>query len=99
MKVKIQAVNFDIAEKLEKYIAKKTRKFEKVLDESAELDIRLKVIKPETNMNKESQAKLNGLGGEFFAQKTADTFEEGIDDVLDAVARQVKKYVEKRKQA
>lgn len=99
MKVKIQAVNFDIAEKLEKYIAKKTRKFEKVLDESAELDVRLKVIKPETNMNKESQAKLNGLGGEFFAQKTADTFEEGIDDVLDAVARQVKKYVEKRKQA
>ncbi|MBQ7210654.1 MAG: ribosome-associated translation inhibitor RaiA [Paludibacteraceae bacterium] len=95
MKLNVQAVNFDIAEKLEKYIEKKTRKFEKILDDSAELDIRLKVVKRETNMNKESQATLRGLGGEFFAQKTADTFEEGIDDILEAVARQIKKYKEK----
>lgn len=97
MKVNVQAVNFDIAEKLEKFIAKKTRKFEKVLDENAELDIRLKVVKPETNMNKESHVTLRGMGGEFFAQKTADTFEEGIDDILDAVSRQIKRFSDKRK--
>ncbi len=95
MKLMIQAVNFDIADKLNKYIEKKTRRFEKLLDESAELDIKLKVIKRETNMNKESQATLRGFSGEFFAQKTADTFEEGIDDILDAVARQIRRHKEK----
>lgn len=95
MKLNVQAVNFDIAEKLQKHIEKKTRKFEKILDDSAELDLRLKVIKRETNMNKESQVTLRGLGGEFFAQKTADTFEEGIDDILDAVGRQIRRYKEK----
>ena len=95
MRTTIQAVNFDIAEKLEKYIQKKTAKFNKLLDDSVELQLRLKVIKRETNMNKESQAQLVGFGGEFFAQKTADTFEEGIDDVLDAVSRQVRKHKEK----
>ncbi len=95
MKTNVKAVNFDIAEKLEKYIQKKTRKFDKELDDSVELEISLKVVKPETNMNKESQARLRGFGGEFFAQKTADTFEEGIDVVLDAVSRQVRKYKEK----
>lgn len=97
MKTSIQAVNFDIAEKLEKYIAKKTAKFDKLLDDTVELQLHLKVVKRETNMNKEAQAKLIGFGGEFFAQKTADTFEEGIDDVLDAISRQIRRHKEKQR--
>ena len=52
MKLKTQAVNFEIAERLEKYIEKKTRRYEKLLvSPSAEMEIRMLVVKPETNLN------------------------------------------------
>ncbi|MBR3565170.1 MAG: ribosome-associated translation inhibitor RaiA [Paludibacteraceae bacterium] len=96
MNTRIQAVNFEMANKLEQHIEKKLKKFEKSLDDSTLVEIKMKVVKPETNMNKETQVKFVALGSEFFASKTADTFEEGIDDTLDAVARQMEKFKEKR---
>ena len=52
MKLNVQAVNFEIAERLEKHIEKKTKRYEKLLPESAEMVIRMTVVKPETNLNK-----------------------------------------------
>ena len=91
MKLDKQAVNFDIAERLEKYIEKKTRRYEKLLPETAELIIRMTVVKPETNLNKETQIRILGVGQELFAEKTCDTFEQGIDECLEALDRQLEK--------
>ena len=95
MKLNTQAVNFEIAECLEKHIEKKTKRYEKLLPESAEMEIRLTVVKPETNLNKETTIRVLGLGSELFAQKVCDTFEEGIDDCLEAVEKQLEKRKDK----
>ena len=91
MKLNTQAVNFEIAERLEKHIEKKTKRYEKLLPESAEMEIRMTVVKPETNLNKETSIRVMGFGSELFAQKVCDTFEEGIDDCLEALDKQLEK--------
>ncbi len=91
MKLNTQAVNFEIAERLEKHIEKKTKRYEKLLPESAEMEIRMTVVKPETNLNKETSIRVMGFGSELFAQKVCDTFEEGIDECLEALDKQLEK--------
>ena len=95
MKLNTQAVNFEIAERLEKHIEKKTKRYEKLLPESAEMEIRMTVVKPETNLNKETAISVVGFGAEVFAQKVCDTFEEGIDDCLEAIEKQIEKRKDK----
>ena len=95
MKLNTQAVNFEIAERLEKHIEKKTKRYEKLLPESAEMEIRMTVVKPETNLNKETAIRVLGVGSELFAQKVCDTFEQGIDDCLEALEKQLEKRKDK----
>ena len=91
MKLNVTAVNFEIAERLEKYIEKKTRRYEKLLSPSAELEIRMTVVKPETNLNKETAIRILGMGVELYAQKVCDSFEQGIDECLEALDKQLEK--------
>ena len=92
MKLTVKAVNFEMAERLEKYIDKKTKRYEKVLNNAgAELQIRMSVIKPETNLNKETKVRVIGNGPEMFAEKVCDTFEQGLDQCLDIIDRQIEK--------
>ena len=91
MKLTISPVNFEIAEKLENYIEKKTKHLEKQLAESAEVEIRMTVVKPETNLNKETKVRVLGNGPEIFAEKVCDTFEQGVDLCIEVVDRQLEK--------
>ena len=91
MKLITQAVNFEIAAHLEKYIEKKTRRYENLLSPSAELEIRMTVVKPETNLNKETAIRILGMGMDLYAQKVCDTFEQGIDECLEALDKQLEK--------
>lgn len=95
MKLNTQAVNFEIAIRLEQHIEKKTRRYEKLLTPSAEMDIRMTLVKPETNLNKEAAIRITGMGAELFAQKTCDTFEQAIDECLEALDRQLEKQKDK----
>jgi len=95
MKQRMQSINFDATVVLESYINKKTSKLEKLLDEITNVDVYLKVIKPETSTNKEVEIKISAPGVEFFASKTCDTFEEAIDLSIDALEKQIIKFKEK----
>jgi putative sigma-54 modulation protein len=95
MKLYTKAVNFEIAERLEKHIEKKIKRYEKLLPESAEMEIQLTVVKPETNLNKETHVRVIGAGVELFAQKVCDTFEQGVDDCLEAIEKQLEKRKDK----
>jgi len=92
MKVRIQSINFDATSKLEAYIDKKLSKIGKFFDEVQNVDVYLKVIKPEAAVNKEAEIKISVPNMEFFASKTCDTFEEAIDLSVDAIDKQIKKY-------
>ena len=84
MNVTINAVNFEMAEKLEQFIEKKMNRFERHLNADDKVEIRMSVIKPQTNANKEVKVRIAGL----FAEKTADSFEEALDACLNALESQ-----------
>lgn len=94
MELTIQSIRFDISSKLHDFIEKKMKKLEK-LDCVDSVDVQLKVVKPETAKNKETKLNVNVSGTTLFAERTCDTFEEGIDLTIDAIRVQLAKYKEK----
>ncbi len=97
MVAKINAVHFDISEHLESFIHKKVDKLYRRFDFISEAEVTLKVVKPESAMNKEAQIKLHVPSSpELFASKTCDTFEEAVDECLEALERQLVKHKEKK---
>ena len=95
MKLRIQSINFDATATLESYINKKTSKLDKFFDEIINVEVYLKVVKPETATNKEAEIKISIPNVDFFASKTCDSFEEAIDLTIDALEKQIRKYKEK----
>ena len=96
MKITINAVHFDATEKLEQFINKKLEKMARRHEEISEAIVTLKVVKPESANNKEAGIKLLGAkGGDAFANKVANTFEEAVDVAIDALQRQLDKYEDK----
>ena len=95
MEVRIQAIHFDASEKLQEFIQKKVAKLEKFCDDIKKVEVSLKVVKPETVMNKGAGVKVLALNGEFFAEKVSDTFEESVDECVDALSKQLTKAKEK----
>jgi putative sigma-54 modulation protein len=97
MELKIKAIRFDANEKLHEFIEKKLAKLAKANDQIGLAEVTLKVVKPETAKNKSTGIRITVPNEEFFAEKTCDTFEEGVDQCLDALHRQVAKYKEKQR--
>ena len=97
MEVRIQAIHFEIAERLESFIQKKIDKLARRNETISTVDVNLRVVKPETAMNKEAVIKVAvPQHGEIVATKTADSFEEAIDLGLDAIDRQLEKLKQKK---
>jgi len=96
MGIRIQSIHFDATTALEKFIEKKVKKLEVFYGDIFETEVILKVIKPETAMNKEALVKVMISGSELFASKVSDTFEESIDTALDALQKQLIKIKEKK---
>ena len=95
MKLRIQSINFDATTTLESYINKKISKLDKFFDEIINIEVYLKVVKPETAINKEAEIKISIPNVDFFASKTCDSFEEAIDLTVDALEKQIRKHKEK----
>lgn len=91
METKIKAIHFDISDKLVNFINKKVDKLTRRFEAIDEVEVTLKVVKPETAMNKEAGVKITVPGNDLFASKTADTFEEAIDLCLAALEPQLEK--------
>ncbi len=94
MEIKVQAIKFEPTEKLQDFIHKKVGKLEKFSDEIRKVEVSLKVVKPETAMNKEASIRVITTT-ELFAEKVCDTFEEAIDNCMDALLKQLQKNKEK----
>ncbi len=97
MEVRIQSIHFDATSKLEDFINKKAQKLARRNEAITLFDVTLKVVKPETAMNKEASIKLTIPSAEdLFASKVADSFEEAVDLAIDALDRQLEKLKEKK---
>ena len=92
MDVRIQAIHFEIADRLVEFINKKADKLARRFPSISTVDVNLKVVKPETAMNKEVVLRVDTpQAPETVATKLADSFEEAFDLALEAVERQLEK--------
>ena len=92
MTVHIQAIHFEIAERLTDFINKKAERLGRHYPDLDTFDVTLKVVKPETSMNKEATIRVTMPGSyEMVGNKIADTFEEAFDTALEAAERQLEK--------
>lgn len=97
MEVKIKAIHFDITDKLVAFINKKIDKLTSRFEAISDVEVSLRVVKPETANNKEAGIRLAVPNcADLFASKTADTFEEAIDKCLEALEPQLEKNKDKR---
>ena len=95
MEIRIQAIHFDATKQLEAFIQKKVSKLEQYFDGILTAEVTLKVVKPETALNKSAAILLKIRNSDCFAEKTKDTFEEAIDECVEALEKQLVKFKEK----
>lgn len=96
METNIKAIHFDITDKLTAFVEKKIDRLARRYECISDVDVNLRLVKPETSLNKEAGIKVTvPQAGEFFASKTADTFEEAVDLSIDALEKQLEKNKEK----
>lgn len=95
MELKIQAIHFNATDKLHDFIEKKLAKLEKNNESISNVEVTLKVVKPETANNKETAIHVYLPGADLHAEKICDTFEEGVDLCIDSLKRQLEKQKDK----
>lgn len=97
MKVNVQTPNFAADVSLIDFIEKKLSKLEQFYDRIIQANVFLKVQKTSEKENKSVEILLSIPGNELMVKKDARTFEQGTDEGVQALERQLKKYKEKRR--
>lgn len=97
MDVRIQAIHFEVSDRLVDFINKKADRLARRFPSISTVDVTLKVVKPETANNKEVIVKITCPAcGDSVANKIADSFEEAYDLALEAIERQLERQKEKK---
>jgi len=97
MEVNIKAIHFDITDRLVAFVNKKIDKLTRRYEAISGAEVSLRLIKPETALNKEAGIKLSIPNrADLFASKTADTFEEAVDLCIEALERPLEKDKENK---
>lgn len=91
MEVGIHSVGFDAKEHLLKFVQEGVDKLERFYGNIQKVEVFLR-LKADPALNKEAGIRIHVPGTELYASKTCETFEEAVDEVLDALRRQLKRY-------
>lgn len=97
MKVSISSLHFKADVKLEEFIKEKVSKFPTLFDGVLGCDVILKLDQASNNENKIAEIRVLIPGNDLFAKKQAKSFEEAVDNSVDALKRQIKRRKEKLK--
>jgi len=95
MKLQIHAVHFDADQKLLDFIQAKLNKLDTFYDKIIDGEVFLRLEKGEAVDNKVVEVKVNVPGQSLFVKENSKTFEAAIDESLDALQKQIKKFKEK----
>lgn len=96
MNVKIQSVKFDADKKLLDFIENKLSKLEKFSDKITSVEVTLRVEKDNEHGNKLALIEVELPGESLVAERKTKTFEESVDQSLDALKKQIEKYKERQ---
>lgn len=91
MDIQIHAVHFDADRALLSFIKSKLNKLIKFNDAIISADVFLRIEKNDERENKVVDIKLHVPGKELFAKKHSTSFEAAVDEVTEALRRQVLK--------
>ncbi|MFC5046754.1 ribosome hibernation-promoting factor, HPF/YfiA family [Aquimarina hainanensis] len=97
MKVNLQSVNFNVDKKLVDFIQGKLDKLEVHFNRIIYADVFLRVQNTSGKENKFTEILLSVPGDEFMVKKINRTFEEGVDECVSSLERQLRKRKEKLK--
>jgi len=98
MKVNVQSVHFTADGKLLDFIESKLQKLATHYDKIIESDVTLRLDNASNNENKIVEIRLHVPGNDLFAKRQCSTFEEAIDESVDALRNQMIKHKEKIRQ-
>jgi ribosomal subunit interface protein len=97
METTINAIHFDISQNLTDFINRKIERLSRRNPNASSAEVNLKVVKPETAMNKEARISVRvPQESDIVATKVADTFEEAVDLALEAIERQLERSKAKK---
>jgi len=91
MKIKVSALHFNADQKLIDFTSERVNKLETFYDKIIEGEVTFKVDKSNSNDNKVAEIKLNIPGKDLFAKKQCKSFEEAVDQSVEALRRQLRK--------
>ena len=97
MEIKIHSIHFDADKKLIDFINSKVKKLIQFYDNIIGAEVFLKVDKDQNSENKVAEIRLDIPGSDIFAKKRSKSFEESVDNVLEAIKRQLTKHKEKQR--
>ncbi len=95
MEIRIQSVKFDADQKLIAFVREKVGKLERYADDIVATDVTLRLDKDNEHGNKVAVLKLEMAGDTLVAERQCKTFEEAVDQAIDALRNQISKHKEK----
>ena len=95
MNVQIQSVKFDADRRLIDFVEAKMAKLDRFAERSTGADVILKLDKDHEKGNKIATITLSMPGEELGASHQAKTFEEAVDEAIDALKRQLERFKER----
>jgi len=97
MDINIHSIHFDADKKLIDFINNKVKKLIQFYDNIISAEVFLRVEKDSGPDNKLAEIRLDIPGNDVFAKKKSKSFEESIDNTVDALRRQLTKVKEKQR--
>lgn len=91
MQMQIHSIHFDADERLLEFVEHKIDKLNTFHDQIISCEVFMRVEKSDDRDNKVSEVKIHVPGADFFAKRKAASFEAGIDEVVEAIRRQIRK--------
>lgn len=97
MDIKIHSIHFDADKKLIDFINNKVKKLIQFYDNIIGAEVFLRLENDQTSENKLVELRLDIPGNDVFAKKKSKSFEESIDNCIEAIKRQLTKFKEKQR--
>ena len=91
MQMQIHSIHFDADARLLEFVEQKIAKLNTFHDQIISCEVFMRVEKSDDRDNKVSEVKMHVPGADFFAKRKAPSFEAGIDEVVEAIRRQIRK--------
>ncbi len=97
MNVQIHSVKFDADKKLIDFVQQKLGKLSLLGEDIVNAEVFLRLDNDIEKENKISEIRLELPGGPLFAKKQSKSFEESMDEAIDAIKIQITRHKQKKR--